>query len=207
MVGFLFLVCLVLFTCLGLGQPFCSFLLCTPYPPNLPVSRLICSFFLVFCQGQCVFRLEGVAQHSLSLGPAMKIPLRNSLELSWTALHHFSEGLGSLLQYLIMLPKSLRYHIMPPNELSIKGFLHLLIISFLFLSFPGMSAASQSPPWAICVPDETWCSLKCPCLPRQVMQLSGILSRDVPRAQLLTRSAGIVPVLKEQVITHKQELF
>lgn len=101
-----------------------------------------------------------------------------------------------------MLAKSLIYHIMPPNKLSIKGFLHLLIISFFLLSFLGMSAAFQSPPWAeslleaICIPDETWCSLTCPCLLSQVIQLSGILPLDVPRAELVTRSAGIVLVIK-----------
>lgn len=36
-----FLVCLVLFTHLGLGQTVFFFLLCTPYLPNLPVSFLI----------------------------------------------------------------------------------------------------------------------------------------------------------------------
>lgn len=39
-----------------------------------------CSFFFSFCQGQCVFRLEGVAQYSLSLRPAMMIPLRKCPE-------------------------------------------------------------------------------------------------------------------------------
>lgn len=133
----------------------------------------------------------------------MMIPLRNSLEVSWTALRHCSEGLDSILQYLIMLAKSLIYHIMPPNKLSIKSFFHLRIILFLFLSFLGMSAAFQSPPWAesfleiICIPDEIWCSLKCPCLPYQAIQLSGILILNVLRAKLVIRSAGIVPVIKK----------
>jgi len=101
-----------------------------------------------------------------------------------------------------MLIISLIYHIMLLSKLSIKGFLHLLITSFFLPSFLGMSAAFQSLSWAktllkaVCLPDETCSSLKYPCLPRQLIQLSGTLTLHIARAELVKRSAGIATVIK-----------
>lgn len=106
----------------------------------LPPSPYCCIFALfVLCQGQSGVELKRARQLLVSYahnGPAShKFFLwLSELEGLWKAMHSCSEGLGSLIWFLIMLVKSLIYHIMPPNKLSIKGFLHLLIITFFFLS-------------------------------------------------------------------------
>lgn len=106
------------------------------YSPSSVTAFLVVvgGFFVcLFWQSQCGVKLEGVAQHTYKK-PAATLSLINPLEVSWTTLHLSSEGLGSL-QFSIMLAKSLIYHIMPLNKLSIKGFLPLLVITFILPSF------------------------------------------------------------------------
>lgn len=83
--GEVFFVCLALFACLGVTLSWVHLLASSSSAcPTLQVFLLLfysCSFF-VLCQSQCGFKLEGVAQYSLSLRPTAMLPLINSLEVS-----------------------------------------------------------------------------------------------------------------------------